>query len=117
MTIGEELVLRACEKELRRLIKTEKKAKQKWQERMNIVTESIAIHKKFCELLNSDLPSSTQLKEINALKDREKRVKAIEKKDVLKLMNKESEANIKVHALSSEIETMKWRHKLNDNNN
>lgn len=112
MKSGKELILIAMKKEFKRLSRIADKAKAEADEYMSSGSEFIAIHNELCEIINSKETGKSVLKKLNDLQARRDRAEKIRKKDFIKLIDKQSDAEIDRDNLHSEICSMEWRVKM-----
>jgi hypothetical protein len=109
MKTGQELLLIAAEKEYNRLCKRAEKAKAETDEHENIGKEAIDIRLKLVEVTKSNRRPEDVLEELDKLQVRQKRVDRIMKKDFVKLLDKQFEAEHERDELGQEIQMMKFR--------
>lgn len=112
MKSGEELALDAMKKELKRLTKAAEKAKQEADECCNITSEYIAIHNEFAEIVSSGESGQPVIDKLNSLKRRRDRANKIMNKDLIMLLDKQSEAELARDSLAGEIQKNEWRMSL-----
>lgn len=112
MTKGEKIVIEALKREFKRLSRIAEKAKAEAEENMNIATEMLAIHKEFAAIVNAKEHGEHVLRKLNALKKRRDKAQKILDKDLLTLLNKQSDAEIERDSLGSEIQRLEFRHSL-----
>ena len=109
MRTGEELTLIAMKKEFKSLSRKAGRAKKSTDEYMEIGSELLAIHNEFAEIVKSGEHGKGVIKKLDALKVRSGHAEKIRKKDLIKLLDKQSEAEIARDALGSEIQMMEFR--------
>lgn len=109
MKSGEELTHIAMMKEFKRLSRVADKAKKEADEYIEIGTEMLAIHQEFASIVKSGKRDKATIKALDSLANRSKRAEKIRKKDLLKLMDKQSDAEITRDRLGSEIQIMEFR--------
>ena len=114
MRTREELALEALKRDFKRLSKIADKAKAVCDEYMNVGSEMIAIHEDFVAIVKSKDYSPETLKKLEALKKRSAKAEKIRSKDLIKLIDKQSEADINRDSLGGEIQMMEFR--LNSRN-
>ncbi|QJR79663.1 hypothetical protein CA267_002035 [Alteromonas pelagimontana] len=105
-------VLRAMESELKKLVKKAETAKRKCDETMSAASEIIEVRKKAHEILSGDLSADEKLKLIEPLAKREKRAFTNSKRNLVKLMDAQHEAEIERDELMREISSYKYRMNL-----
>ena len=105
----EEIVAGALKKELVRLSGVADRAKAAVDDHLNVGTEWLAIHEELREIVNSKKTGKVTLDRLAALKDRDAKVNKIQKKDLVKLIDKQSKAEIERDSLISEISMTEWR--------
>jgi hypothetical protein len=106
---GIKLALAALKKEHKRLAAVAEKAKREADEYMNTGSEFIATHQEVVAIANSKQPASVRLKKLDELKRRKEKAEKIRSKDFMKLLDKQSDAEIDRDALANEISKMEWR--------
>jgi len=109
---GEELALVAMKKEFSRLEKIAERAKAEADEYMSIGTEMLSINQEFVEIVKSKEVNESSLKKLNALKKRSDKAEKIQKKDFIKLIDKQSDAEINRDRLAYEIQRIEFRQSL-----
>lgn len=112
MISGEEIALSAMKKEHKRLSRLADKAKTDVDENMNVGSELLAIHKEFSEIVSSNEHGEHIVKKLESLQVRRDKAQKILNKDLLKLLDKQHEAETKRDRLGSEIQMMEFRHSL-----
>lgn len=113
MIKGEELALAAMEKEHERLSKIAVRAKAEADEAVNVGSEMLAIHEEYSSLLSlKEYGTPETIKKAGELSKRAKRARKIMQKDLIKLLDKQSEAEFARDDLKSEIEMYKFRNNL-----
>lgn len=112
MTTGEDLALGAMRKEHKRLSAIADKAKREADECSNIADEFIAIHKEFAAIVESKEHGQHVLDKLSALQRRRDKAKKILDKDLIKLLDRQHEAEWKRDQLGSEIQMMEFRQSL-----
>jgi len=99
-------------KEYIRLSTAANRAKMEVDELISIGTELIAIHKKCAEIINSKtMDYSEKAKKLDELIVRRDRANKIRKKDLIKLMDKQFEAEYAREILQNEIFMAEYRMK------
>ena len=106
---GRELMLDALKRDHKRLTKLADKAKADCDVFMGIASELCTIRQEAIKVLNSGNIGDKGLKKLEDLSKREARGNKILKKDVIKLMDKQSEAEIKRDRLAEEIAYIEFR--------
>ena len=109
MKSGEELALAAMKKEFKRLSKVAEKAKHEADEYMHMGSEFIAIHQEFSDIVKSGEHGEKVIKKLDALKKRRDKVDRIRKKDLIKLVDKETHTQIERDSLGSEIQMLEFK--------
>lgn len=109
MTLGEELTLQAMKEYHKKLCKITDNAKKKVDENINASRELIDIHNEFAEIVNSGEVGDSALNKLDSLKKRKARANRILKTDIIDLMDKESDAELRLNALKREIGSMECR--------
>ncbi len=109
MRSGEQLSLIAMKKEFKLLAKQAEKAKKECDEYLNIGTESISIHNEFKKIVDSKEFGEHIQKKLDSLISRSNKCKRIQKKDFLKLCDKQSTLEIERDNLNFEISHLEWR--------
>lgn len=96
-------------KELVRLSRAAERAKAAVDEAIAVGSEYLAIHQEFADVIQSGVTGSAALEKLAALQVRRTRADKIMKKDLLKLMDKQHEAEMDRDELAREIHQMEWR--------
>lgn len=109
MKYGDELVLEILQKELRRLCSAADKAKADCQEAMSAGSELIKLRQQANVVLSKDRLSPKVLEQLTDLAKREKNLVNILNKDLVKLMDKESETENLRDELAREISKLEFR--------
>ena len=109
MKTGKELAIEAMKKDFNRLSRAADRAKNEADERINITIELIAIHQEFVKIAKSDENTKEILKKLDSLQGRKKNAEKIRKKDLLKLIDKQSFAEINRDSLGQEIQMMEFK--------
>ena len=109
MRTGEELALNAMKKEYTLLSRKADKAKKEADEYMSVGTELIAIHNEFVKIVKAKDHGEEVLKKLDVLKKRSEKAEKIRKKDLVKLIDKESETRFTADSLSHEIQNLEFR--------
>lgn len=109
MRTGDELALAVMKKEHARLSRIAEKAKAEADEYCSIGSEAVAIHNEFAAIVNSRETGQHVIDALEKLKKRRARVDMIMKKDILKLSDKQIEAEIERDSLMREIQMMEFR--------
>lgn len=112
MKTGEELALIGMKKELVVLSKKAEKLKSEYNEYMGVASELISVYEELNEIIKSRECGTEVIKKLKALQAREKRCKAIHKKDFMKLLDSEIEAKINRDSLAQEIGNIEFRMSL-----
>lgn len=112
MRTGEQLALGAMKKELVRLSRTAERAKAEADECMSIGSELIAIHNEFAEIVNSRATGADTLKKLDALTKRRERADKVAKRNLMKLFDKQTEAEFARDDLRKEIEMIEFKNAL-----
>lgn len=110
--LGEEIALSAMKKEFTRLSRIADKAKAEADENMGITSEMLSIHQEFVEIVNSKEHGEHVINKLEALKKRRDKAQKVLDKDLLTLLNKQSEAEIDRDSLGSEIQMLEFRRSL-----
>ena len=116
MITSENLVLKAVKKEHKRLVQIALKAKLEVDEYMEIGNEYIAIYKEFAVIVKSGTHTKSQIKKLAVLSKRSERVEKIRKKDLIKLLDKQSSAEFERDSLGQEVEMLNLRYQIRNNN-
>jgi predicted PilT family ATPase len=103
MRTGDELALDAMKNEHKRLCRRAAKAAKDADEYMEITTEALAIHEEFATIVKSGEHGEAVLKKLDDLTKRRDRVERILKKDLITLLDKQSEAECERDRLAREI--------------
>jgi len=106
---GDELARDAMKRDLNRLSKRAHKAKTECDSYLNAGTELSAIHDELLKVLRSGETGQEVIDRLEGLKRRERNVNRIMKKDLLKLINKQSDAEIARDRLIHEISMRELR--------
>ena len=112
MRTGENIALAAMKKEFKRLCRIADKAKAEADENMGIASEMLAIHQEFVEIVNSKEHGEHVIKKLESLQKRRDKAQKILDKDLLTLINKQSEAEINRDSLGSEIQMLELRRSM-----
>jgi len=112
MKTGDELVLRALRNEFTRLSRFAEKEKAKSDEYQEIGTEFVAIHKGLVEIVNSKEHGKATIKRLDALQERRDKANRVMKKDFIKLLDKQHDAESDRDKLGQEIATIEFRQSL-----
>jgi len=112
MTRGEEIALSAMKKEHSRLSKIADKAKKECDEACSIGSEMIAIHEEFVKIVKSGETGKEVVDKLSSLQKRKERAEKIMKKDIVKLSDKQCQAEIEREALYAEICSKEWGIKM-----
>lgn len=111
MTHGEKIALEAMQREHKRLSKIADKAKAEAEESLGITDEAFAIHKEFSDIVKAKDHSAETVKRLSCLAARQKRVDTILKKSLVKLLDKQSDAERNRDLLLHEIRKVEWKSK------
>lgn len=106
---GDELILAALHRDFKRLSRIAEKAKSDCDARISVGSEIIAIHNEFIEIVNTGDHCQDSIKKLETLKNRRERAGKILKKSLIKLMDKQSDAEITRGRLGQEIQTLEFR--------
>lgn len=112
MKTREELVLRALRREHSRLSRIADKAKAEADENQNIGSEFVAIQKELVEIVSSGDHGKATIKRIENLQSRRDKAERVLKKDLLKLIDKQLDAEAERDAVGDEISMMEFRESL-----
>jgi len=114
MNSKEKVVLAALKRDLKRLSKAAEKAKAECDEYLNVGREMIAIHEELALIVKAKETGPEVLKKLEALKRRRDKAERTMKKDLVKLIDKQHEAEFARDSLSSEIQMMEFKINLRD---
>ncbi|MGZ4953600.1 MAG: hypothetical protein ACXV8Q_00690 [Methylobacter sp.] len=106
---GIKLAIEAMKKEHKRLSAVAEKAKRDADEYMNISSEFIAIHQEYVTVANSKQSASVKLKKLDELQRRRDKAEKIMNKDFIKLLDKQSDAEIDRDELAHQISKMEFQ--------
>ncbi len=109
MKTGEELTLIATKKEFIRLSKKADKAKKEADEACSVGSEMISIHNEFITIVNEKDYSDCNAKKLELLQKRQYRCKKIIEKDLCKLLDAQTDAEIERDNLLIEIQLLEFR--------
>lgn len=109
MKTREELVLRALKREFSRLSRIAEKAKAEADENQNIGSEFVAIHKEFAEILDSGDHGKATIKQLDNLQARRDKADRVLKRDLVKLIDKQHDAECERNAIGEEISMIEFR--------
>lgn len=112
MKTREELVLRELKREFSRLSRIAEKAKAEADENQNIGSEFVAIHKEFAEILDSGDHGKATIKRLDNLQARRDNADRILKKDLVKLIDRQSNAEFERDAIAEEMQMIEFRQSL-----
>lgn len=112
MTTGEQLALNAMRRDHKRLSTVADKAKREADERSNIAGEFLVIHKEFAAIVESKEHGQHVLNKLSALQRRRDKAKKILDKDLIKLLDRQHEAEWERDQLGSEIQMLEFRQSL-----
>ncbi len=108
MNSKEKVVLAALKRDLKRLSKAAEKAKAECDEYLNVGSEMAAIHEEFALIVKAKETGPEVLKKLEALKRRRDKAERIMKKDLVKLLDKQHEAEFAEESLGEEIQAMEF---------
>ena len=106
---GEELLLQAARKELKRLERIAQKAADALQESDNVADELIEVNREFEQIVESREVSADVVKKLEALQERRDRAFEVLGQDYVALLNKKDDADLDCSALLSEIRAIEFR--------
>lgn len=109
MKSREELVLRALRREFSRLSRAAEKAKAEADENQNIGSEFVSIHKELAEILDSGHHGKATIKRLDTLQARRDKADRVLKKDLVKLIDKQHDAECERDAIGEEISMTEFR--------
>jgi seryl-tRNA synthetase len=108
----EELILGALRREHSRLSRIAEKAKAEADENSSIGSEFVAIHKEFAEILSSGDHGKAILKRLDELQARRDKAERVLAKDLVKLIDKQHDAESERNAIGEEISLIEFRASL-----
>lgn len=109
MRSGQDLALEALRVAHKKLQATAEKAKREADEYLECGTEMIAIHRELADIVSSKETGNHVVKQLEVLKKRRDKVDRIRKKDFIKLIDKQHNAEIERDNLGSEISMLEFR--------
>lgn len=110
MRAGEKIALEAMKKEFVRLSRAADRAKSEADEHMNVGSEMIAIHNEFAEIVKSKATGPEVVEKLDVLKKRKDRADKVVKKNLVKLLDKQYEAESARDNLGTEIQMAEFRY-------
>lgn len=108
-TTGEQIALAALKKEHKRLMSVSERAKKEADEYMNVGSEMIRAHNEFVDVVNGGLKGKAAIAKLDELAERGKKHDRIRKKDFLKLIDKQTDAQFAAEELAREIYMLEFR--------
>lgn len=112
MKSRDELVLRALRREHSRLSRIAEKAKAEADENSSIGSEFVAIQKELVEIVSSGDHGKATLKRLDILQARRDKANRVLKKDLVKLIDKQYDAECERDAIGEEISMIEFRASL-----
>lgn len=111
---GDDLVLSILEKELPAFTRRAQKAKDECDASMRVGSDLIALRREASQIIHSALGSYTKqnLARLDELAAQEKKLLVIARKDLIKLMDAQFEAEFTRDELTNIIGSMRWRQGL-----
>lgn len=110
----DEVILRALEREHKRLVGIAELAKRECDEAIFAGSNLIKIWKQIQDVWVSDLAYSTKQKKVAKLEVEVKRLEELSHKDILKLTNRQVEAESEAGYVLSEIQGRRFRMEMED---
>jgi hypothetical protein len=106
---GNELALIAMKKDFVRFSKIADNAEKEVNEWIRLGSEEISIHEEFIKITNLKESTRASLKKLKELGKRSERVNKLKKKNLLRLIDAQNNAEINKDSLGREIQNVEYR--------